>query len=218
MERSPRRSVGRLSRARNYSQFRVNESKTIRIAAQTRAPERERKRRGRHEERSKTRAQRDEGEDDHEGARESEVSRRTFILRYPRPMSPFRFLLPPPLPGFDPGGTPGHTPRILRGPQARFLNFVTFKFKHSHLLRSPPPQCLCLLPVPILSLPSHGPLSVTPFLSLLSYSIARLLRPFFRFIIRMRASNSPPEHFFSAVQQKHERAHVSTLSSRNRTI
>lgn len=37
--------AGRLSRARNYSQFRVNESKTIRIAAQTRAPERERRRR-----------------------------------------------------------------------------------------------------------------------------------------------------------------------------
>lgn len=34
-------------------------------------------------------------------------------------------------------------PRTPRGPQAGFLNFVTFKFKHSHLLRSPPPQCLC---------------------------------------------------------------------------
>jgi hypothetical protein len=39
------RRAGRLSRARNYSQFRVNESKTIRIAARKRrASERERKR------------------------------------------------------------------------------------------------------------------------------------------------------------------------------
>lgn len=38
---------------------------------------------------------------------------------------------------------------LPRTSQARFLNFVTFKFKHSHLLRSPPPQRLCLLPMPI---------------------------------------------------------------------
>lgn len=38
---------------------------------------------------------------------------------------------------------------LPRTSQARFLNFVTFKFKHSHLLRSLPPQRLCLLPMPI---------------------------------------------------------------------
>lgn len=98
----------------------------------------------------------------------------------PRPMSPFRFVPSPcrPLPtapspthllsscGSDPGGTPGLTPR-LAGPQAGFLNFVTFKFKHSHLLRSPPPQRPCLLPMPILSLPSREPFFLSLSLSLL---------------------------------------------------
>lgn len=40
----------------------------------------------------------------------------------------------------------------LHAPRAGFLNFVTFKFKHSHLLRSRPVPYLCLLPMPILSL------------------------------------------------------------------
>lgn len=54
------------------------------------------------------------------------------------------------------------TPPLFDEPRAGFLNFVTFKFKHSHLLRSRPAQCLCLLPMPILSL-----FCVVFFLSLL---------------------------------------------------
>lgn len=68
--------AGRLSRARNYSQFRVNESKTIRIAAQTRAPEQERKRRGNTRgEHSKTRARKGKKHGREGRAREREKER-----------------------------------------------------------------------------------------------------------------------------------------------
>lgn len=95
--------AGRLSRARNYSQFRVNESKTIRIAAQTRAPEQERKRRGNTRgEHSKTRARKGKKHGREGRARERERertrSRWTFILRHPGPMSSFRFVPLPPSP------------------------------------------------------------------------------------------------------------------------
>jgi len=60
---------------------------------------------------------------------------------------------------------------LPRTSQERFLNFVTFKFKHSHLLRSPPPQRLCLLPMPISCLFPLADLSFSPVshLSLLFY-------------------------------------------------
>lgn len=86
-----------------------------------------------------------------------------------RPMSSFRFLCPP-IPVDSILEARRALPRTPRGPQAGFLNFVTFKFKHSHLLRSPPPQCLCLLPMPILSLPSHG--AVLSLVLSLSFSLA----------------------------------------------
>lgn len=219
-----RRPAGRVSRARNYSQFRVNESKTIRIAAQTRAKEeRERKRRGNTKsgvkrERSETkRSTREEtrGRAHESNVREREMyrekegererSRRTFILRYPGRC---------PLSVFSPLATPVDSilearralPRAPRGPQAGFLNFVTFKFKHSHLLRSPPPQCLCAFcqcrscPFSLTGRSSFSR-SFPVFLPLPSYSIARLLRPSVRFIIRMRARLSPRERIlFSATQ------------------
>jgi len=130
---------------------------------------------------SKTRAQ------EHRRRRKSERarSRRTFILRHPDQC---------PLSAFSPSATPVNpileARRALpRTSQARFLNFVTFKFKHSHLLRSPPPQRLCLLPMPIsCPFPSRGPFFLSLSLVFLSYSITRLLPPFFRFIICMRAS------------------------------
>lgn len=104
---------------------------------------------------------------------------------------------------------------LPRTSQARFLNFVTFKFKHSHLLRSPPPQRLCLLPMPISCL---FPLAffLSPSLIFLSYSITRLLPPFFRFIICMRTSIL--RRFFSATQWKHERAHVSIKNLQNEQV
>lgn len=94
-----------------------------------------------HRERSKTRAQ------EHRRERKSERARseRTFILRHPDrcPLSAFS-------PSVSPVNPILEARRALpRTSQARFLNFVTFKFKHSHLLRSPPPQRLCLLPMPI---------------------------------------------------------------------
>lgn len=82
----------------------------------------------------------------------------------PFPFSPPRTTIPARQSSVDPilEAGRGLTPAPC-GPQAGFLNFVTFKFKHSHLLRSPPPRCLCLLPMPILSLPSRG--YVVPSLS-----------------------------------------------------
>lgn len=103
----PSRRTGRFSRARNYSQFRVNESKTICIAVQTRAPERERKRRGNTESGVKARAQEHKRERKSERAR----SRRTFILRHPDrcPLSAFS---PSVSCKSDPGGMPGLTPHL----------------------------------------------------------------------------------------------------------
>lgn len=120
---------------------RANRRKEIRIAAQMRAPGQEQKERG--EIRSDVKA----GQRDRKEEREREKRKR----KKGRPLSPHPLgrrwtLTPPP---FD-------------EPRAGFLNFVTFKFKHSHLLRSRPAQYLCLLPMPILSL-----LCVVFFLSLL---------------------------------------------------
>lgn len=111
---SPFRRAGRLSRARNYSQFRVNESKTIRIAVQTRAPERERKRRGNAESGVK-RECRNTHTHTHTHTytcgRERARSRRTFILHHPGrcPLSAFS---PSVSSKSDPGGMPGLTPHL----------------------------------------------------------------------------------------------------------
>lgn len=116
---------------RGLAGARANRRKEIRIAAQMRALGQEQKERG--EIRSDVKA----GQRDRKEERERERRKK----KKGRPLSPHplcrRWTLTPPL--FD-------------EPRAGFLNFVTFKFKHSHLLRSRPAQCLCLLPMPILSL------------------------------------------------------------------
>lgn len=167
---------------------------------------------GKHRERSKMRARRE-----HKAAgveeRESERSRRILYPPPPRPMSPFRFLpsRPPPIPPINPILEARRA--LPRASQARFLNFVTFKFKHSHLLRSPPPQRLCLLPMPIsCPFPPRGPFFLSLSLVFLSYSITRLLPPFFRFIICMRASIL---RFFLQHNESTERAHVSIKNLQN---
>lgn len=116
--RPPLRPVraGRLSRVRNYSQFRVNESKTIRIAVQTRVRERERKRRGNAESGVKCeRAGNTRREWKSERAREIKTdplsSATPADVPFPLPPLPAPSPLPPPDKS-DPGGTPGLTPRL----------------------------------------------------------------------------------------------------------
>lgn len=105
--------AGRLSRVRNYSQFRVNESKTIRIAVQTRVREREQKRRGNTE--SGVKCERAGNTSGGSGrAREREIktdplsSATPADVPFPLPPLP----APPPPDKSDPGGTPGLTPRL----------------------------------------------------------------------------------------------------------
>lgn len=114
-------------------------------------------------------------------------------------------------------------PRTPRGPQAGFLNFVTFKFKHSHLLRSPPPQCLCAFcqcrscPFPLTDRSSFSR----------SFSVFLLSLLFYRsFITSLRSFHYPYAHIYPSRiffrdamrERKHDRTHVSTKGSRNRTI
>lgn len=154
-----------------------------------------------HRERSKMRARREHKAGVEE--RESERSRRILYPPPPRPMSPFRFL--PSRPPYPPINPILEARRALpRASQARFLNFVTFKFKHSHLLRSPPPQRLCLLPMPIscpfpLAGPSFSPclLSFFLILSLVYYlpsfvSLSVCVRLYFDFFCStMKAPSAP---------------------------
>lgn len=98
-----------------------------------------------HGERSKTRAQEyRRGEEERGRERESEIKTDLYPSATPAdvpfPLSPLPSPVNPILEACR---------ALPRTSQARFLNFVTFKFKHSHLLRSPPPQRLCLLPMPI---------------------------------------------------------------------
>lgn len=126
--------------------------------ANTCARERERKRRGNTE--SGVKRERKEriqaGVEGREKEREKESE--TFILRHPgRARCP--------LSAFSPSVSPVNP--ILEACRARFLNFVTFKFKHSHLLRSPPPP---LLPMPISRPFPLSLIFLSPsFLSLLFY-------------------------------------------------
>lgn len=103
--------AGRLSRARNYSQFRVNESKTIRIAAQTRARFRIKARGTRRVTHEESIAKRERGKDKRKRERENEIK---MDLYPPPPRADVLFpLCPPPSspPGrSDPGGTPGLSP------------------------------------------------------------------------------------------------------------
>lgn len=86
----PSGRVDRLSRVRNYSQFRVNASKTICIAAQIRMRAKETRKRACGE-RSKMRTQK------HGRSKKSERAKSHKTDLYPpRPMSPFRFVLPSP--------------------------------------------------------------------------------------------------------------------------